>query len=119
MSLGMAMRLIDAVKCDGGFSESTITGLPPRGGYMVARKDSGFTMARSLFFGPVGFAAVRAFCEALNYGGGEYVGAWLDGETVYVERADNILSFIHAMHAGYAAGQKAIYDVTERRDIPC
>lgn len=115
----LTLRLIDSVRLHGGFSENVLTGEPPTTGYMVARKDSGFTMPESLFFGPVGYAAVKAYCDAINYGGGDYIGAWLDSGTVYVERSDNIRSFVHAMHAGYAAGQKAIYHVEEKRDIPC
>lgn len=49
---------------------------------------------------------------------GYYLGAWRDGETVYVEVSQVFRSRAEALRVAADRGERAIYDLRNRRDIP-
>jgi hypothetical protein len=114
---GIARRAAAGIEA-GGFSISPVTGMPPAGGYMVAR--AGHT--RMLPAGILGDedALARAL-DAIIMGDsgydGAYIGGWVHDGMLWIEPADNISDRQAAIAAGRARDQIAVWDVAGEQEI--
>lgn len=102
-----SLRMADRLLTEGTYNAS---GEPyVGGGYLVSLP--GFERVTS---DPV---AIAAWVRSVRLGPGQYLGAWRDGDRLYLDVSEVIHDPIAAVAAGRARGQLAIWDATEEREV--
>lgn len=90
----------------------------PQSGYAVAMYPDCETVVHRYAFNS---HALRMFVETyahiLESDTHAYVGAWIDGDSVYLDISAVLRNRRDAIVAGIAHSQRAIYDIADQRDI--
>jgi hypothetical protein len=107
----------------GGFSVHPFTGKAPEGGFMVAHPGRTQFVDSKTLAGPQGRQLLNDFAtrnsDLLTPGSANHIGGWTDSETgkTHLDVAENIHGEEHAVPAGRARNQIAIWDVKNQREI--
>lgn len=114
------LAMLDRIKRDGGFTynprtQRFVTG----GGYVVANPPGGVSRTSSSGYA-IGVRAILALSadSPLLDRPGFYLGAWKDDGRVYAEISQVFRSRAEALRVAADRGERAIYDLRNRRDIP-